>query len=188
MQIFIFNLLEPKQGIFVSQPLFVRQDENDYHIYLPWLAAPIATMSGWATVFYCAIFSYEMLERRFTKLKTINPILIGLLIGCIATFRDLNVDPVSTNIALWTWHELLPGWFFNVPLINFSAWMCAVSVYGMTYTYIQRREWHENVKIIALFAAIPVLLIVSAVLNFGFVGRVEGFDGPSWTARALGRS
>jgi len=31
-------------------------------------------MSGWALAFYTAIFTYEMIERRFTKLKKISPL------------------------------------------------------------------------------------------------------------------
>lgn len=162
--------------------------ENDYNLYLPMFTAPIATMSGWAMVFYTSVHVYEMIEHRFTKLKSINPIVIGLIISLIALFRDLNVDPVATNLGLWTWHELLPAWYLGVPLINFTSWLAAVWVFGTGYTIITRKVKSEIKQIILLLVMIPVFLGVSSVVNFSIAGLIEGFNGPAHQLRSLKRN
>lgn len=154
--------------------------ELDYNLYLPFFAAPVATMSGWAVVFYTAVFTYEMIEKGWPWLRKVNPLLIGLVISLIALFRDLAADPVATGLALWTWNERLPGWYFGVPLINFTAWLCAVFVYGVGYTFINRRTWKQPIKITAMFAMIPLLLMASGRLNFTLCDAIEGPHGPAW--------
>lgn len=159
--------------------------ENDYNLYLPMFKAPIATMSGWAMVFYTSVHAFEMIEHRFPRLKRINPIVIGLIISTIALFRDLNVDPVATNLGLWTWHELLPAWYLGVPLINFTSWLAAVWVFGTGYTIITRKVKSENKQIVLLLVMIPVFLIISSIVNFNIAGIIEGYDGPAHQLRAL---
>ena len=161
--------------------------EYDYSYYLPMLAAPIATMAGWAVVFYSAIFNYEMIERRWPQLKSVNGVVIGLMISLIALFGDLNIDPVATGIGFWTWHELLSAWYLGVPLLNFVSWLAAVFVFGVGYTYIHRTKWAESTKIIAMIVLIPVFVIVSGIINFGIMGVAEGFNGPSWQVRSLNK-
>lgn len=154
--------------------------EFDYNLYLPFFAAPIATMSGWAVVFYSAVFTCEMIEKGWPRLRKVNPLLVGLIISLIALFRDLAADPVATGLALWTWNERLPAWYFGVPMVNFTAWLCAVFVYGVGYTFINRRKWNPWFKIAAMFAIIPILLTVSAKLNITLCNVIEGPRGPVW--------
>ena len=162
--------------------------EYDYTLYLPLLAAPLATMAGWPMIFYSSLSLYEMIERRWPKLKETNVVAIGLIIAVIATSWDLHIDPVATGLGLWTWHELLPAWYLGVPLLNFMSWLTAVFVYGVGYTYIHRRaDWSDRKKIIAMFGMIPVLLIAAAIINFTLMGIIEGFDGPTWQVRSLSR-
>lgn len=160
--------------------------EYNYHMYLPFLAAPVATMTGWPMVFYASVHTYEMFERRWQSLKKVNFLIIGLLISLTALFRDLNLDPVATNLSLWTWHELLPAWFLGVPLVNFTSWLTAVFSFGAGYIFIHRRvTWSGRTKIIAMFVMIPVFLFISGTINFAICGLIEGFDGPAWTVRSL---
>lgn len=160
--------------------------EYDYNFYLPMLAAPVATMAGWAMVFYSSLSIYEMIEWRWPKLKRVNVVLIGLLIAIIATSWDLHIDPISTGLGLWTWHELLPEWYLGVPMLNFMSWMTAVFVYGLGYTYIHRHtSWNDRQKIIAMFVMIPILLVAAAIINFTLCGIIEGFDGPTWQVLSL---
>lgn len=155
--------------------------ENDYHVYLPVLAAPAATMAGWAMIFYSSVFTYEMIERRWPKLKTAPVWVAGLIISLIALSWDLNIDPVATGLGFWTWHELLPDWFLGVPLLNFTSWFSAVFVFGAGYTYIHRRiSWNDREKNVAMFVMIPVCLIAAALINFALFGIFEGFHGPTW--------
>lgn len=155
--------------------------ENDYHFYLPLLAAPVATMAGWSTVFYPSVVVYEMVSTRWKRLQSANILLSGLLISSIALFWDIHLDPVATNVGLWTWHELLPDYFLGVPLINFTSWLTAVFTFGVGYIYIHRREdWSEKKKVVAMFLMVPFVQFAAACLNFPLMGLIEGFDGPTW--------
>ncbi|TWI20368.1 carotenoid biosynthesis protein [Sphingobacterium siyangense] len=160
-----------------SGGILMRSDNN---IYFPFLAAPLATMAGWSIVFYSSVFIYEMLEKKWTQLKTTNFLVIGLIISLIALFRDLQIDPVATNLGLWTWHEILEPWYCGVPLVNFTAWLCAVFCFGASYTFIIRTKMSNGKKILAMFVMIPILLFLSGKMNFTLVGLIEGFDGPTW--------
>jgi Carotenoid biosynthesis protein len=160
--------------------------ENDYHYYFPFLAAPLGTMAGWSTVFYPTIVVYEMLCTKWKKLGSMNLVLTGLLISMIALLWDMHLDPVATNVGLWTWHELLPDFFLGVPLINFTSWLSAVFTFGMGYVFIHRRDdWSEKKKVVAMFMMIPLVQFLAACLNFPLIGIAEGFDGPSWQVLLL---
>ena len=162
--------------------------ENDYNYYLPMLAAPVATMAGWPVVFYTSVSIYEVIERRWQKLKTTNVLIIGLIISLIALFWDLNIDPVATNVGFWTWHELLSGWFLGVPLLNFTSWLTAVFAYGVAYTFINRRDdWNERKKIIAMFVMIPLVIIAGYLLNYILIGMFEGINGATWKIAGLSK-
>lgn len=155
--------------------------ENDYHVYFPFLAAPMVTMLGWPMVFYCVVCIWEKLTARWKTLMKCNAALSGIAISLIALCWDLNVDPAATGLGLWTWNAALPAWFLGVPLVNFTSWFSAVFSFGAGYTLVMRSKWSEQKKTAAMFAVIPILLIVSAVINFLICGFAEGFDGPSWT-------
>jgi len=161
--------------------------ENDYHLYLPGLAAPLATMAGWPSVFYTAADAWETLEQSRPGLKKVHPLAAGALLSLLALVRDLNIDPVATGLSLWTWHETLPDWFLGVPLVNFTSWFCAVFAFAVGYIAVRRREtWSGRKKIVVLFAAIPLYLLFAAAVNFGILGLAEGFGGPSWTVLLQG--
>ena len=159
--------------------------ELDYNVYFPFFAAPMVTMIGWSVVFYSTVFVYEMIERSWQGLRKVNPLVIGLIISLIALFNDLQLDPVSTGTALWTWHQLLPEWYLGVPLVNFVSWLIAVFIYGVSYTFIDRRNWSEWVKIVVMFAVVPILMAVAPLLTFGITDAIEGAMGPSWQIRNL---
>ncbi len=160
--------------------------ENDYTVYLPGLAAPAATMCGWALVIYVSVCTYEMIERRWPALRSMNASAAGLIIALIALFWDVNIDPVATGLGLWTWNESLPAWFLGVPLVNFTSWLSAVFVFGVGYSAVHRRAgWSDRKKIGAMFAMIPLLLLGAAIINFIILGLAEGFDGPAWQVLVL---
>jgi hypothetical protein len=114
--------------------------EDQYHLYLPPFHAPVVTMFGWATVFYPCSMVLHKYQDAWPRLKNLHWLWGGLVISIIALMIDIQVDPVATNLTLWTWNSLLREGvhFLGVPVLNFFSWLFAVWVFGSFYLYLSR--------------------------------------------------
>ncbi len=100
-------------------------DELNYTFYLWPLPAPLATMSGWITVFYLVTWLTWELRRLIPALgrTAVGSALTAML---AALLLDLQIDPLATAVGFWAWNHLLEGELMGVPFLNFVAWGCAV--------------------------------------------------------------
>lgn len=105
--------------------------EHGYHVYLPGLPAPVATMIGWPVVIYLADQQGRLWLRLFPALRDgglPRALAYAALITVVAVAADAQIDPYATRIGLWTWRADLalgPHWF-GVPLLNYLAWTAAI--------------------------------------------------------------
>lgn len=114
--------------------------EYDYHIYLPLLYAPLATMLNWATVFYLCVSVLHGCQDALPAVRRLHWFWGALLIAVLGLMIDLSIDPVATNVTLWTWNSAFrsaPG-LLGVPLLNFVSWFFAVGTFGAFYLYLTR--------------------------------------------------
>ncbi|MEE8408722.1 MAG: carotenoid biosynthesis protein [Myxococcota bacterium] len=160
--------------------------ELHYRWYLGPLPAPLATMSGWVTVYYLVIWIAWTVRdlvpavRRSVALSALTAMVAALLF-------DLQVDPLATAVGFWRWNEALPTGPMNVPLLNFVAWGAAVLPFAWALFARQNAFGLSPVEVSApvhrrwMWPRIFVVLAVAAVLFFGAMAIVDGgFDGPTY--------
>lgn len=152
---------------------------------VPPLLAPAATMVGWCVVLYMAMFLVWRLREWLPTLRR-SAALSALAVGGVAVLLDLQIDPLATAAGCWVWNETLPGWFHGVPLVNFVAWVCALSAFAYFTFRVQTLErlrdggpWTGR-ALRFMFLAVPAILGLAAVLFLAGIGLLEGFSGPSW--------
>lgn len=151
--------------------------ESDYHIYIPLLSAPLATMIGWSTVFYSSVFITKGIIKHFPKMSNLVKALITSL---VALFMDLQLDPIACKIGLWDWNDKLEPFFLGVPLINFVSWFFAVLAFGYMYFYtLNRNDWNMKRRIFIPLLSIPICQTVSGFFVFLTMILVEGISGPT---------
>lgn len=149
------------------------------------LPAPMATMIGWCVVLYMATFLVWKLREYVPALRR-STVLSAFAVGGFATMLDLQIDPVATAAGCWVWHESLPGWFHGVPLVNFIAWMCALTPFAYVMFRLQAvlgirdgATWSTRHLKVAMAMVVPTLTLAALVfMATTFV--VEGVNGPSW--------
>lgn len=161
--------------------------EDYYHLYLPGFSAPAATMFGWSTVFYPCVFILDGLRRGFPAVGGRSFAWQGLFVAIIALCLDAVIDPFATAFGLWKWNAaFMPEtsvFIFGVPLLNFVSWFSAVFSFGIVYYFykLKRPGWSVLKRAAIMLASLPLVLAVAAVIEFGSLAAIEGFDGPSWT-------
>ena len=150
------------------------------------LLAPVATMIGWCVVLYMATFVVWRMRDWLPWLRR-SAALSALAVGAFATMLDLQIDPIATAAGCWVWHESLPGWFHQVPLVNFVAWMCALTPFAYVMFRLQDRfalrdnaHWTRRQLLVGL-AVVPATLTLAALAFMAVTVVLEGAHGPSWT-------
>ena len=150
------------------------------------MVAPIATMIGWCVVLYMATWVVWRLRDWLPWLRR-STMLSALAVGGFATMLDLQIDPIATAAGCWVWHQSLPGFFHGVPLVNFVAWMCALTPFAYVMFRLQDRfalrdnaHWTRRQLLIGLAAA-PATLTLAALAFMVCTVVIEGARGPSWT-------
>ena len=148
--------------------------------------APVATMVGWSVVLYMATFVVWKLRTWLPVLKR-STLASALLVGVLATMLDLQIDPIATATGCWVWHESLPGWFYGVPLVNFVAWLCALTPFAYVMLRVQERagladgaRWPKPV-LRTLLTWVPGALVLALVVFLSATVLLEGAGGPSWS-------
>ena len=156
--------------------------EDNYHVYLPLLSAPLVTMIGWSSVFYVSFFMFEKIrEIDFPLFKNI----LGgaLTITLIALLWDMSIDPVASSpyIKFWRWNPQLAhqAAFMGVPVLNFVSWFWAVFVYALFFLTYRKKNYPEKkgYLYLILFAIISQFLAGFGV--FSTMSIIEGINGPS---------
>jgi uncharacterized membrane protein len=144
-------------------------EELDYHLYLGPLPAPIATMSGWITVFYVVTQVSWLFAREVAALR-VRPMLMALIATAAALLLDLQIDPLATAVGFWRWDHHLPAGFLGVPILNFVAWGSAVLPFAYVLFWYQTRRALTPVDLGAwlhirwLLLQVPLVLAAAAVL------------------------
>jgi uncharacterized membrane protein len=160
--------------------------EDHYHLYIPGLSAPVATMFGWSTVFYPCVFILDRLKNAFKIIEERSFVWLGIFAAIIAVSFDALVDPYATDFGLWTWNSAYNQdnsfYWFGVPIVNFISWITAVFSFGIFYYYFEAKTgWDQIKKTAAVFCSIPLVLLMASIIEFSSLGMIEGFNGPSWT-------
>lgn len=179
---FLYGIILESSG--VTMGFF---SEDHYHLYLPGLSAPVATMFGWSTVFYPCVYILDRLRRGFPALGERSFVRQGLFVAIIALCFDAVIDPFATAFGLWKWNGAYTPengvFLFGVPLLNFVSWFSAVFSFGIVYYYFELKKpgWSGARRVASMLASLPMVLVVAAVLEFGSLAAIEGFNGPGWT-------
>lgn len=177
----LYGLLLENGGIILGY-----FSELDYRWYLGPLPAPLATMSGWITVYYLVI-SVTWNLRDLVPAVRRSAALSALFATVAALMLDLQIDPLATAVGFWSWHEMLATGPMGVPLLNFVAWVVAVLPFawaffarqtnlGLTPAQacgVEHRRW--------LWPRVGLALGAAAVLFCSAMAIIEGgFDGPTY--------
>lgn len=152
---------------------------------VPPFVAPVATVVGWSVVLYMSTFVVWKLRTWVPVLKR-STVVSALLTGGLATMLDLQIDPIATATGCWVWHESLPAWFYGVPLVNFVAWVSALTPFAYVMFRIQDLRglvdgaaW-PRAALRQLLMAIPFALVTALALFLSATVIIEGAFGPSW--------
>lgn len=179
---FLYGLMLENGGIVLG---FFHETNLELTMMKP-LVAPGATMIGWCIVLYIATFVVWHIRKWVPQLRKHNA-LSGLLVAVFATMLDLQIDPLATASGAWVWDASLPPWFHGVPLVNFVAWVCALTPFAWAMFRTQERfaiadggVW-TKAALKDMVVAVPGALIVAALMFMISMGLLEGIDGPSWT-------
>ncbi len=153
--------------------------ELDYRLYLGPLPAPVATMSGWVTVFYVVVHVTWSLRAELLLLRR-SAVASALVAALLGLLLDLQIDPLATTVGFWRWSPELEAGFLGVPYLNFVAWLAAVSAYGWVVFARQGRYGLSPAELVMaphrtwLWGRVAVAMLVAAVLFFGTMAVVEG--------------
>ncbi len=160
--------------------------ELDYALYLGPLPAPLATMSGWITVFYLVTWVTWELRARLPWLErsAVGSALVAML---AALALDLQIDPLATAVGFWTWHPALTPGFLGVPWLNFAAWGAAVFPFALLLFWRQTRlqltpeAIADGPHLAWLWLRVPLVLGLAALLFTATMLILEGgFGGPTY--------
>jgi uncharacterized membrane protein len=179
---FLYGLLLENGGILMG---FFHETNLTLTLVRP-LVAPVATILGWCIVLYMASFLVWQLRQWMPSLQR-RPALSGFLVAVLGTSLDVQIDPLATASGAWVWHETLPPWFHGVPLVNFVAWICALTPFAWVMFRAQEHRsiddgGHWNLDaLMRMGLAVPAALTIAAVMFMTSMALVEGFHGPSWT-------
>jgi uncharacterized membrane protein len=179
---FLYGLMLENGGIVLG---FFHETNLQLTMVKP-LVAPGATMIGWCIVLYMATFVVWQLRKWLPRLRK-HHWLSGLLVGVTATMLDLQIDPLATASGAWVWDDSLPAWFHGVPLVNFVAWVCALTPFAWAMFRAQDRlaiadggVW-TKAALKQMVVAVPGALVMAALMFMISIGLLEGINGPSWT-------
>ncbi len=152
---------------------------------VPPFVAPVATMVGWSVVLYMSTFVVWKLRTWVPVLRR-STVFSALLVGVLATMLDLQIDPIATATGCWVWHESLPGWFYGVPLVNFVAWVTALTPFAYVMFRVQELRgivdgaaW-PRAALRELLLWVPFALLIALVVFLSAMVIIEGAAGPSW--------
>jgi len=123
---------------------------------------------GWTSVCGSCLFLAEgILARRGLDLNTQQDLLwkLPLLTGAIAVLLDLFIDPVAVRAGYWIWF-VKGKVYYDIPLLNFVGWFVLMFLSPLAWLIvIRRQQWSFIKKIMGSIAAIPPLIVGSALLS-----------------------
>ncbi len=162
-------------------------EEVNYHVQIPFLHAPLATMLGWSMVMLMGLHVAFLLERAWPRLGR-NPLTLGTTAAVAITALDVQIDPIASRVGCWRWVDSAAPWLFEVPFLNFAAWLCALIPIFTMVLWVARREgfdpqgpWSRGPTLRVLFYG-PGCLFVCLVCFLTTMTLWDGgFDGTAWS-------
>ena len=160
--------------------------EDNYHLYFPYISAPLVTIFGWSTVFYPSIVFLDRFKEVIPRLRNGGIFVLSVSVAIIAVMFDLQIDPFATEMGLWKWSDLYTPenslYWFGVPMINFVSWFSAVFTFGVFYHFviIKRSQWNGLKQAGLLMVLIPVMMVFMSLVEFPLLAITEGIKGPSF--------
>ena len=162
-------------------------EEVNYHVQVPGLHAPLATMLGWSMVMLMGLHVAFVLQRAWPALGR-NPLTLGTTAAVAITALDVQIDPIASRVGCWRWVESAPPWLFEVPFLNFAAWLSAlVPIFTMVLWVAHEQgfepqgPWSRAATLRVLLYA-PACLFVCLVCFLGIMTLWDGgVDGPAWS-------
>ena len=169
--------------------------EMNYRWYLGPLPAPLATVSGWVTVFYITTWTVWEVKKCSPRTRRM-PVFAALVAVFVALCLDLQIDPLASAVGFWTWHSSLAQGWLGVPFLNYVAWMSAVFPFALL-VFWREAQWDLAVGGITepkhrnwVLVRVPLALGVAALAFLVLMTLVEGgIEGPTFTIlrEALGK-
>ncbi len=156
--------------------------ERGYHLYVPGLPAPAATMLGWAMIAYSGVWIAERFGAFAPRLLA-TPLRLGLAASALAISVDVQLDPIASLAGLyWRWHILLPAWFLSVPFCNYAAWAGAYLPFAWAWFHFKARaDLDDSQRNWRLLALIPLLSTAGGLVWLGLMTVYErGVSGPTY--------
>ncbi len=178
---FLYGACLENGGIWLG--FFDESGLNLSHVF--GLPAPMATMLGWSVVLYMGTFAVWRLREYFPILRS-SRALSAVLVATVATLLDLQIDPLATAAGAWVWHSSLQPFFHGVPLLNFVAWMSAITPFSYAMFRVQDEfrqrdgsRW-SNAALLRLASLVPFILLMALICFAGTMYLIEGANGPAW--------
>lgn len=113
----VYALLLESSAIHTGFPYgdFIYNDLLGQKVFglTPWTVA-----FAWPPILLLAYWLARYCTRTVLVQKTLKTL---LLTAVFATAIDLVLDPAAVHLGFWNWRE--PGFFYEVPLINFIGWL-----------------------------------------------------------------
>ncbi len=128
---------------------------------------PILIPISWFTMMYPSfiianLISYGRFAPRFpTQLP--SRLWLSFLAAITMTAWDLTIDPIMTELGMWTWHE--EGAYFGVPIHNFLGWLATTFTIYLVFLAKQKRvEKRPSALLTPAFMTLPVLTYLAQIL------------------------
>ncbi|MEW5806122.1 MAG: carotenoid biosynthesis protein [Acidobacteriota bacterium] len=165
--------------------------EEGFHVYLPFLPAPLFTTLGWCNVFYsCRFLAGQLFKEERDRLdncertgewsRWLEPFSFALTLTVFALFLDLQLDPYATHHGLWIWNEGLNPFLGGVPLVNFTAWVSAVFPFALVFRLLERnRKEKDGILSIHLLIRMPLIILLAVLMVLSIIFLLEGYDSPA---------
>lgn len=153
--------------------------EVNYHVQIPGLHAPMATMMGWSMVMLMGLHIAFLLQRAWPRLGR-NPLSLGVTAAVSITALDVQIDPIASRVGCWRWNEAAPPWLFDVPFLNFAAWLCALIPIFTAVLWVAKRRGRDpegpwdRASLRSLLFLGPAVLFVCLVC---FLSTMTAWDG-----------
>jgi len=150
--------------------------EPGFSLRLPGFPAPLWTVSGWCVMIYCGYwFAKRVLPD--TRPDGVPPWGRTFVAVAAAVSFDLQMDPFATRLGLWKWNDSLPPFFCGVPLINYIAWVSALTPFF--YFYFRFVKGKERKRIGTFLLALPLMLAIDLGVAVGLSLILLGWDSPT---------
>lgn len=126
---------------------------------------PAGIAISWGGMAYFSMMIATRMTRQWEG-KKVYFLLYALFAGYIGLSWDIILDPVSVSAGWWHWGK---STIYGVPWSNFAAQFIWNGMLCVAYRYINTRDWSFAKQQLAWVIALPLILVLSGLINFPLV-------------------